>query len=144
MEDNAFEEWVKEETLKRISEFKKENPKLFPNGETNNKWDKYIEWSVRTKERGFRAGVEFGKKENKVELKSYRETVDAMVTENEEWQKKVEDLKEGTIQLKKKAYIDLSSDAYEEWMKAYIDFGNLINSIFKTNNTKGEGNRMEE
>jgi len=144
MEDKDFEEWVKEETLKRISEFKKENPKLFPNGETNNKWDKYIEWSVRTKERGFRAGVEFGKKENKVELKSYRETVDAMVTENEEWQKKVEELKEGTIQLKKKAYIDLSSDAYEEWMKAYIDFGNLINSIFKTNNIKSEGNRMEE
>ena len=63
--------------------------------------------------------------------------------ELEEWQKKVEDLKEGTIQLKKKAYIDLSSDAYEEWMKAYIDFGNLINSIFKTNNIKSEGNRME-
>jgi len=93
MEDKDFEEWVKEETLKRISEFKKENPKLFPNGETNNKWDKYIEWSVRTKERGFRAGVEFGKKENKVELKSYRETVDAMVTENEEWLKKVDALR---------------------------------------------------
>ena len=61
-----------------------------------------------------------------------------------DWQKKVEDLKEGTIQLKKKAYIDLSSDAYEEWMKAYIDFGNLINSIFKTNNIKSEGNRTEE
>ena len=155
MEDKDFEEWVKEETLKRISEFKKENPKLFPNGETNNKWDKYIEWSVRTKERGFRAGVEFGIKNSKeyllIRCKKLCTSLDNLQNEakewrdeRKEWQKKVEDLKEGTIQLKKKAYIDLSSDAYEEWMKAYIDFGNLINSIFKTNNIKSEGNRMEE
>jgi len=125
MEDKDFEEWW-------LKSYNKQRSKSISKGEK-------IAFKVT-----FREGVEFGKKENKVELKSYRETVDAMVTENEEWQKKVEDLKEGTIQLKKKAYIDLSSDAYEEWMKAYIDFGNLINSIFKTNNIKSEGNRMEE
>ena len=123
--EKAFEEWW-------LKSYNKQRSKSISKGEK-------IAFKVT-----FREGAEFGKKENKVELKSYRETVDAMVTENEEWQKKVEDLKEGTIQLKKKAYIDLSSDAYEEWMKAYIDFGNLINSIFKTNNIKSEGNRMEE
>ena len=105
MEDNAFEEWVKEETLKRISEFKKENPKLFPNGETNNKWDKYIEWSVRTKERGFRAGVEFGIKNSKeyllIRCKKLCTSLDNLQNEakewrdeRKEWQKKVEELRD--------------------------------------------------
>ena len=113
MEDKDFEEWVKEETLKRISEFKKENPKLFPNGETNNKWDKYIEWSVRTKERGFRAGVEFGIKNSKeyllIRCKKLCTSLDNLQNEakewrdeRKEWQKKVEELKKGIPELRTK------------------------------------------
>ena len=72
--DKAFEEWW-------LKSYNKQRSKSISKGEK-------IAFKVT-----FREGVEFGKKENKVELKSYRETVDAMVTENEEWLKKVDALR---------------------------------------------------
>ena len=157
MEDKDFEEWVKEETLKRISEFKKENPKLFPNGETNNKWDKYIEWSVRTKERGFRAGVEFGIKNSKeyllIRCKKLCTSLDNLQNEakewrdeRKEWQKKVEELrkwiwKNNTIPLKGTNLNLATMDG--GWVNG-LKLGEAIDRIFGKDNTKGEGNRMEE
>ena len=72
--EKAFEEWW-------LKSYNKQRSKSISKGEK-------IAFKVT-----FREGVEFGKKENKVELKSYRETVDAMVTENEEWLKKVDALR---------------------------------------------------
>jgi len=157
MEDKDFEEWVKEETLKRISEFKKENPKLFPNGETNNKWDKYIEWSVRTKERGFRAGVEFGIKNSKeyllIRCKKLCTSLDNLQNEakewrdeRKEWQKKVEELrkwiwKNNTIPLKGTKIRLATMDG--GWVNG-LKLGEAIDRIFGKDNTKGEGNRTEE
>ena len=125
--EKAFEEWW-------LKSYNKQRSKSISKGEK-------IAFKVT-----FREGVEFGKKENKVELKSYRETVDAMVTENEEWQKKVEELrkwiwKNNTIPLKGTNLNLATMDG--GWVNG-LKLGEAIDRIFGKDNTKGEGNRTEE
>ena len=127
MEDKDFEEWW-------LKSYNKQRSKSISKGEK-------IAFKV-----AFREGAEFGKDQEK-RISRWIPIYEKQYEKQErDWQKKVEELrkwiwKNNTIPLKGTNLNLATMDG--GWVNG-LKLGEAIDRIFKTNNTKGEGNRTEE